>query len=136
MELVVNNEKNIAINSYVFHWVLPSMRRYIQTGLDKRLLSNYAGFEDEVTLRQDLISAVSQLQVLTDEDKKTITIRLNPNLFNTSKTAKLYDICKLVNYGNTSCPAYPIFTKMFDFFAEKFWTYYWLYEMGVLRPCH
>ena len=51
MELVVNNEKNIAIDSYVFHWVLPSMRRYIQTGLDRRLLSNYAEFEDEVTLR-------------------------------------------------------------------------------------
>lgn len=59
MELVVSNEKNIDIDSYVFHWVLPSMRKYIQTGLDKRLLSNYAEVEDEVTLRQDLISAAA-----------------------------------------------------------------------------
>ena len=59
MELVIDNEKNIDISSYVFHWVLPSMKEYVRTGLDKRLLSNYAEVEDEVTLRQDLISAAA-----------------------------------------------------------------------------
>lgn len=136
MELVIDNEKNIDISSYVFHWVLPSMREYIRTGLSIKKLENYSDVGTSLVLYEDLVKAASNLQVITDELRKTIAIRLNPNLINASKTAKLYDICKLVNYGNTSCPAYPIFTKMFDFFAEKFWTYYWLYEMGVLRPCH
>ena len=42
MELVIDNEKNIDISSYVFHWVLPAMKEYIRTGLSLKKLENYS----------------------------------------------------------------------------------------------
>ena len=44
---------------------------------------------------------------------------------------KIKDLCKIINYGNLSIDAYPIFTDMFRYFTIRMKTYVNKYELGV-----
>ena len=136
MRLIIKNNRDHAnMDSYIVDWVIPSLQLYIWSKLDIRLLRNYKHIYEEDKLLTYIKQALQSLEMIKVGYPQThqYEIRINPNVFCDSKTAKLYDICSLVNYGSLSCPAYPIFTKSFDFFAVNFWKFYRLYQLGVLQ---
>ena len=45
-------------------------------------------------------------------------VAINPNTFVNGINAKLYDICALINYGNSELATYPIFDRTMDKLAE------------------
>ena len=58
-----------------------------------------------------------------------IYIRINPNVFVPGlRRVKIESLCKLINYGNATIPAIPIFSKIFNQIAEDIDTYVTLYS--------
>ena len=64
-----------------------------------------------------LIAGIKNLIVYRYPDKYVITI--NPNKILPKTSAKLNDICKLINYGTLSISRYPIFTEVFEIISKQ-----------------
>ena len=64
-----------------------------------------------------LIAGIKNLIVYRQPDKYVITI--NPNKILPKTSAKLNDICKLINYGTLSVSRYPIFTEVFEIISKQ-----------------
>ena len=54
-------------------------------------------------------------------------IEIDPTVNIPNTSAKFINIISLINYGNLSCPAYSIYTKMMEYFANNLDYYYELY---------
>lgn len=132
---IKTNKEHLDIEAYIINWVIPSLRCYIWSKLDTRLLKNYSHIYKEEDLLSYIKDALYSLELYKVGYPQTYQyeIKINPVVFCKTKMAKLYDICSLVNYGSLSCPAYPIFTKSIDFFAANFWKFFRLYQLGVLK---
>ena len=121
MKLTLKLKKPIN-DSFIHHWLVPAISRFIRKEiyLNKKLLSNI----NQIELK-DLIDASNSIIVShLYNDSKFLLISIDPNKRNSRNTAKLYDICALVNFGSLQTPACPIFTKTFDYFAKNFQMFY------------
>lgn len=132
---IKNNKEHPNIEAYIKEWLIPSLRLYIWSKLDTRVLKNYSHIYKEEDLLSYIKEALYSLELIKVGYPQThqYEIRINPVVFCKAKTAKLYDICSLVNYGSLSCPAYPIFTESINFFAANFWKFFKLYQLGVIK---
>ena len=64
-----------------------------------------------IDIKTILIYGINHLHYTETSEK--IIIKMNYYLNCPNIDAKLYDICKLVNYGNLNIKGYPIFTNVF-----------------------
>ena len=136
MKLTIKNTKEyVGLEAYIKEWLVPSIRLYIWSKFNPKMLKNYSHIYNEAQLINYIKAALYSIEMVKVgyPQSHQYEIRINPNVFCESKTAKLYDICCLVNYGSLSCPAYPVFTESFNFFATNFWKFYKLYQLGVLK---
>lgn len=120
------------IQEFILLWVIPTLKKIIKSKILKSK-KNLLKYEDP-KLINILIEGANSLTFFHSSVTNTIIITLNPNLFCTEKSAKLYDICAQINYGSLQYSACPIFTESFDYMAQYFWEFYDNYKMGVL-PC-
>ena len=135
MRLNITLNKNyLYMEDFLKKWLIPSISKYLKSQIykNKQLLINYN--KDKNLLYRDLIEASNNIIYYHKYDKNDILIQIDPNKKNPENDAKLYDICAMVNYGSRDCPALPIFTKTFNYFAENFWVFFSNYEVGIL-PC-
>ena len=129
---IILNKKYSYIEDFLKKWLIPSLSKYLKSQIykNKNLLINY----NIDNLYRDLIEASNNIIYYHKYGKNDVLIQIDPNKKNRENNAKLYDICAMVNYGSRDYPAFPIFTKTFDYFAKNFWLFFSSYEMGAL-PC-
>ena len=137
MNLIINNKDNLELD--IFCEILISlMQNYIQTKLDENQLIRFDSYLNNnniiifnnnikrfISTKEILIGSVYNLKVIRDQNKYIIELDPNVNIPNTY--AKFIDIVKLINYGNLTLAAYPIYTNMMNYFADNLQDYYDIY---------
>ncbi len=99
------------------HWNL-----YLQT------IPEFASLDKPVTVQEILLLAISYLKFYKFDKNYEIVIDNNKKVLDTN--AKLYDICKLINYGTLDIPGYPVFTNAFDYVLDHIDFLYLKYQKG------
>lgn len=137
MTLVLEN-KNITQNFVVF--LKNRMLSYMSTILDTRKLTSFDEYfmSDEFKLLTNGVKVSSRRVILlgmtTLVHKRfdtTTQIFMNPNITYPGTSLKIYDLCKLINYGTISIDGYPIFTDTFNYFSKNIEKYVDRYTRGL-----
>lgn len=111
------------------------MQKYMEIYLDERQLARFDAFLNNesiimftdkasryVSTRNILIGGVYNL--IVEKVQNSYNIKIDPNINIPNTYAKFIDVIKLVNNGNLSLAAYPIYTDMMNHFAENLQDYY------------
>ena len=124
------------LDIFITNWLLPSISKVLKSKihLHKQMLINYRHLFPEKELYADLLNACNSLVVQHKYNVNDLIITIDPNKTNKENTVKLYDLCALINFGSIECPALPIFSQVFEYFAQNFWMFFNDYKMGIL-PC-
>lgn len=85
-------------------------------------------FRKYIAAKDVIISGFYNLTWQRYADK--IVIEIDPNCLLVGTTAKLNEVCKLINYGTLEISAYPIFTEVFNYFKENIDRWYDYYGSG------
>ena len=131
MILKIKIDSNID-NDFI-EFLIKKIKQYILHEADTKKL---AAFDKYLIRTLDLgISAARIVVTATDNLKyiktnKTYTIEIDNNVYLVNKKAKLYDMCKLINFGNLSIKGYPIFTDTFEHFKHNLNDYISMYRMA------
>ena len=123
MNLIINNPSQDPLEDFIFNNVMPEIHLNFFKNIDidrLKLWNSY--FENQYdwgpalnppgSALDILIQGINSLKVKNSQNSSyTISIDSNKNIPGT--TAKLYDLCSLINYGNLEVPPYPIFEDTF-----------------------
>lgn len=69
------------------------------------------------TAYEIIFAGIKNLKVYKYPDH--YVIKINPNKILPKSSAKLNDICNLINYGNLSIKGYPIFSEGFELISKQ-----------------
>jgi Leucine-rich repeat (LRR) protein len=138
MYLEIINKDGLDLDSFC-EYLIKQMQDYMKSETRKnyKRLAKYNEFIDENVARIDdkeTILPIRDILVLSTyyltykQLPDSYVIELNPNINVPNTYAKFIDIVKLVNYGNLSLPAYPIYDEMMDYFADKIVYFYKEYK--------
>jgi hypothetical protein len=137
MLLVVENEKaNIGFISFLKR----RLRMRILSSLNLTKLSKFDEFFESdyfKTLYGDKKVLASKVVVLGANNlRHTIiqesgSIYIDPNMYYPGTQIKLVDLCNLINFGNLSVDAYPVFSDAFQHFSNNLEEYSDRFLMGV-----
>lgn len=136
MKLEIANPIYENLDDFCLFLIREIQKRYFQI-LDKNKLSIWQDWLDMVFEQIDfnifeiLDICISNLIFRKQQSNYIISINSNINIPETS--AKFIDIARAVNYGVLGYSAYPIFSDLFDYFAENFFEYKEKYEkLGLM----
>ena len=126
----------VDLDIFITNWLLPSISKILKSKIQshKQLFINYSHLFPEKELYTDLLDACNNLVVYHKNNLNDLIITIDPNKTNKENTVKLYDLCALINFGSIECPALPIFSQVFEYFAQNFWMFFNDYKVGIL-PC-
>lgn len=138
MYLEIINKDGLNLDSFC-EYLITQMQDYMKSETRKnyKRLAKYNEFIDDNVARIDdkeTILPIRDILVLSTyyltykQLPDSYVIELNPNINVPNTYAKFIDIVKLVNYGNLSLPAYPIYDEMMDYFADKIVYFYKEYK--------
>ena len=74
-------------------------------------------YRKHISARDVLVSGAMNMTYQIYANKFTVEIDSKQILYGTN--AKLYDICKLINFGVLGIGSYPILTESFDYFKDN-----------------
>lgn len=105
----------------IIDFIIPEIYRFFYLNLDPNILKNWDNYfnfrynwwgeNNKENVLSILVQGINSLNIYNIRENYIITINPNKNIPGT--TAKLYDLCALINYGNLEMPPYPIFEKSF-----------------------
>ena len=107
-------------------YIIKKLQEYIIGNInDKKLVfieeyinQNYKSiYRKHISARDVLVSSAMNLTYQIYANKFTVEIDSKQILYGTN--AKLYDICKLINFGVLGIGSYPILTESFDYFRDN-----------------
>ena len=107
-------------------YIIKKLQEYIIGNInDKKLVfieeyinQNYKSvYRKHISARDILVSSAMNLTYQIYANKFTVEIDSKQILYGTN--AKLYDICKLINYGVLGMGSYHILTESFDYFRDN-----------------
>lgn len=133
MILNIKTQKKFNLDPFLKEWLIPALRNNLKSNIIKNKEAILYYHKKETY--QNLLLAANCIDLWHTHSLNNLIISINQNEKNMEGTAKLYDICAMVNFGSLSKPAIPIFTKTFNYFAKKFWIFYRDYNLGILRKC-
>lgn len=122
MRLDINTKYGLEFVLYI----IKKLQEYIIGNInDKKLVfieeyinQNYKSvYRKHISARDVLVSSAMNLTYQIYANKFTIEIDSKQILYGTN--AKLYDICKLINFGVLGIGSYPILTESFDYFKDN-----------------
>ena len=122
MRLDINTKYGLEFVLYI----IKKLQEYIIGNInDKKLVfieeyinQNYKSvYRKHISARDILVSSAMNLTYQIYANKFTVEIDSKQILYGTN--AKLYDICKLINFGVLGIGSYPIFTESFDYFRDN-----------------
>ena len=119
------------VDSGFINFLIKQIKEYVKSIVDLKRLSVFDKYlSDELGITDtalDIINlALNNLCYKKSSKSYIISINNNTNLQN--NVAKLYDVCKLINFGNLQISGYPIFTKTFNYFEKNANIYLSLYR--------
>ena len=124
MRLFIKGKDDIDLLPFLQTYISNMMRSYVKSHIDVNVLFNYK----EYVGVQNLLNTLFRVNYIRCRKVRyDYIIDINPNIFVSGSFAKLDDICRLINYGNSELPAYPIFTNMFNYVKENFYVLYKYY---------
>ena len=107
-------------------YIIKKLQEYIIGNInDKKLVfieeyinQNYKSiYRKHISAKDVLVSSAMNLTYQIYANKFTVEIDSKQILYGTN--AKLYDICKLINFGVLGIGSYPILTESFDYFKDN-----------------
>ena len=107
-------------------YIIKKLQEYIIGNInDKKLVfieeyinQNYKSiYRKHISARDVLVSGAMNITYQIYANKFTVEIDSKQILYGTN--AKLYDICKLINFGVLGMGSYPILTESFDYFRDN-----------------
>ena len=122
MRLDINTKYGLEFVLYI----IKKLQEYIIGNInDKKLVfieeyinQNYKSiYRKHISARDVLVSSAMNLTYQIYANKFTVEIDSKQILYGTN--AKLYDICKLINFGVLGMGSYPILTESFDYFRDN-----------------
>lgn len=122
MRLDINTKYGLEFVLYI----IKKLQEYIIGNInDKKLVfieeyinQNYKSiYRKHISARDVLVSGAMNLTYQIYANKFTVEIDSKQILYGTN--AKLYDICKLINFGVLGIGSYPILTESFDYFRDN-----------------
>lgn len=122
MRLDINTKYGLEFVLYI----IKKLQEYIIGNInDKKLVfieeyinQNYKSiYRKHISARNILVSSAMNLTYQIYANKFTVEIDSKQILYGTN--AKLYDICKLINFGVLGIGSYPILTESFDYFRDN-----------------
>ena len=122
MKLDINTKYGLEFVLYI----IKKLQEYIIGNInDKKLVfieeyinQNYKSiYRKHISARDILVSSAMNLTYQIYANKFTVEIDSKQILYGTN--AKLYDICKLINFGVLGIGSYPILTESFDYFKDN-----------------
>jgi hypothetical protein len=133
MNLIIENNSNIELDDLISNQLIDSMKNYFISSIrDDKLIAfdNYINSEklfksnlykskqDYISTKDLLIECIDNL--VYTKNTNLYIIEINSKKNSKKLDAKLIYISKLINYGNMQLAPYPIFTELFDYYAEIF----------------
>ena len=127
MNLEIENKSDIQLDEYISQTLMPSMQKTFISHIDDRLLVKFDKYLTDVysqyvngiiSTRKLIIDCIYNL--IYNKTDSTYIIEINPNTKIDTIDVKHIDIARLVNYGNMQLSSYPIFTDLFDYYAQVF----------------
>ena len=122
MRLDINTKYGLEFVLYI----IKKLQEYIIGNInDKKLVfieeyinQNYKSiYRKHISARDVLVSSAMNMTYQIYANKFTVEIDSKQILYGTN--AKLYDICKLINFGVLGIGSYPILTESFDYFKDN-----------------
>ena len=122
MRLDINTKYGLEFVLYI----IKKLQEYIIGNInDKKLVfieeyinQNYKSmYRKHISARDVLVSGAMNITYQIYANKFTVEIDSKQILYGTN--AKLYDICKLINFGVLGIGSYPILTESFDYFKDN-----------------
>lgn len=125
MTLRVDNKN---INQHFISYLKKRMLGYASTILNVRQLDpfdeyfnsgDFKKLSNDTTVSTRKVVLLSMTNLIHKRYETTTHIFINPNINYPGTDMKLVDLCKIINFGNMSIDAYPIFTETFDHFSNN-----------------
>ena len=107
-------------------YVIKKLQEYIMGNINDKKLSfieayinqNYKSiYRNYISARDVIVSGAMNITYQIYPNKFIIELDSKQILYGTN--AKLYDICKLINFGVLGISEYPIFTDSFNYFKDN-----------------
>ena len=127
MKIVIKNTTGSDLNPFIHKVVLPYMYRLIVSNMDRDILRLYK--PDVLENIRYMLFHRDYLQCMKSPDGQ-YTISIDENKIVGKSSAKLCDICNMINFGSFDYPATHVFTKVFHYVQANFWRLYKLYHQG------
>lgn len=80
----------------------------------EEFLSDYG--TNDISARKVILLALNNIRSKITSD--AVLIYIDDNIYYPNTDIKLITLCKVINYGTLSIPAYPIFTNVFNHFKK------------------
>lgn len=144
MNLYIANPNGLDLRDFISNYLISKIQNYFINNLDERRLipieayiNSLPDIRSNVNLRKNqsinlktlLISAVYNIRysALPNND---YNLDIDPNAYSPYLKLNLQYIARLVNYGATGSPSYPIFDNTFNYIASNIDMYYEDYKNG------
>ena len=130
MKIVIVDSKHRALNSFIHRQIIPMMYNMVVQLIDKNVYNLYS--QELKTYIQQMLLSRDYLYVSVSPDN-VYTIMIDENQIVGESSAKLCDICNIINFGSLDYPATHAFTKVFNYIRQNFWKLYNMYIRGGKR---
>lgn len=127
MNLIIENKNKLDLDSFTI-WLLDIIKKYFVSYCDYLKLNKFNG---EVWQKYTInnidewfYEIVDNLQIKSQNNN--YIIQINP--YKQIEGISLINLAKFINYGNLNNKGYPIFTQVFNYFADNLQDFYNLYN--------
>lgn len=127
MRITIYNAKHKRLEEFIDRIVIPYMYAMILKSIDKRVFDSYS---KELKLQVQSLLFHREYLLWTRSSDNVYTIMIDENKIVGESSAKLCDICDIINFGSFDYPATHVFTKVFNYIRANFWKMYKVYVHG------
>lgn len=127
MQLVIENPKGLRLDSFC-EWLIPKISEALYSNIDSKKLIPFNNYINKYNIvnwtlyrRPIMCSEIIYLgmnYLVYHKTNNSYIIEIDSNINIPNSTTKIISLCNLINYGNMSLNAYPIFDKATDIIAE------------------
>ena len=127
MQLVIENPEDKKLDSFC-EWLIPKISEALYFNIESKKLISFNNYINEHNLvnwtlyrRPIMCSEIIKLglyYLIYHKTNSSYIIEIDNNINIPNSNTKIISLCNLINYGNISLSAYPIFDKAMDIIAE------------------
>ena len=121
MQIVIQNPKKRIVDKFIVKRLFPMIYHLVVTNINKDIFKLY---NDDLKLSIQRMLIDRDYLVYYRNPDYSYTISIESNKIVGKNSAKLCDICNIVNYGSLDYPATEVFSHVFSFIEKNFWKIY------------